>query len=144
MRWISGSLKRKLSTLLLLSVLVPLLALGLFAYNMAATTTEEKAKQAGTSILKQTSTNLAFIVHDVENMSLFLIGQKDVQQFLNSSKEDPIQQTKMIEFLSNLVYSKPYISDITIYPLHTNPPVSNATIFDTGLTGEDGRLLQDY
>ncbi|MFD0588818.1 sensor histidine kinase [Paenibacillus sp. GCM10027627] len=144
MRWIGGSLKRKLSTLLLLSVLIPLLALGLFAYNMAATTTEAKAKQTGTSILKQMSTNLEFIVSDVENMSLFLIGQKDVQLFLSSTDGDPVRQTKMIEFLSNLVYSKHYISDITIYPLNGYPPVSNATIFDTGLKGENDGEIFNY
>ncbi|MBH5320116.1 sensor histidine kinase [Paenibacillus sp. GSMTC-2017] len=144
MRWISSSLKRKLSTLLLFSVLIPLLALGLFAYNMAATTTEEKAKQSGTSILRQMSTNLEFIVHDVENMSLFMIGQKDIQKFLSSDDEDPVKQTQMIEFLSNLVYSKSYISDITIYPLNKYPPVSNATIFDTGLSGDDDERIQHY
>src|SRR4029453_2903316 len=112
MRWISSSLKRKLSFLLLLSVLIPLLALGLFPYNIASTATEEKAKQSGTSILRQTGTNLEFIVQDIENMSLFLIGQKDVQQYLSSSSENAVKQTQMIEFLSNLVFSKAYISDI--------------------------------
>lgn len=145
MRWISSSLKRKLSFLLLLSVLIPLLALGLFAYNMAATATEEKAKQSGTSILRQTGTNLEFIVQDIENMSLFLIGQKDVQQYLSSTSENAVKQTQMIEFLSNLVFSKAYISDITIYPLNPSHPVSNTTIFETGLaelTGQDVRHFQ--
>lgn len=145
MRWISSSLKRKLSTLLLLSVLVPLLALGLFAYNMAATTTEEKAKQAGTSLLRQVSTNLEFIVKDIENLSIFLIGQKDVQQYLSATGDDPIVQTRMIEFLSNLEFSKAYISDITIYPLQPSyPPLSNATIFDTGLTVELDERIHNH
>lgn len=147
MRWISSSLKRKLSFLLLLSVLIPLLALGLFAYNMAATATEEKAKQSGMSILRQTGTNLEFIVQDIENMSLFLIGQKDVQQYLSSSSENAVKQTQMIEFLSNLVFSKAYISDITIYPLSQSHPVSNTTIFSTGLTdltGQDAHNIQSH
>ncbi|MFX3636121.1 MAG: cache domain-containing protein, partial [Candidatus Pristimantibacillus sp.] len=145
MRWISSSLKRKLSFLLLLSVLIPLLAMGLFSYNMAATATEEKAKQSGTSILRQTSTNLEFIVQDIENMSLFLIGQKDIQQYLSGSGDNAVKQTQMIEFLSNLVFSKTYISDITIYPKNQMHPVSNTTIFDTGLpkvTGEDVSSFQ--
>ncbi|REK71520.1 cache domain-containing sensor histidine kinase [Paenibacillus paeoniae] len=140
MRWISSSLKRKLSVFLLLAVLIPLLALGLFAYHMAATATEEKAKQSGTGILRQMATNMEFIVQDAENLSLFLIGQKDVQHFLSGSGTDPVQQTKMIEFLSNLVYSKPYISDITIYPVHSSPPISNTTIFYTDLPGVDERI----
>lgn len=140
MRWISSSLKRKLSVFLLLAVLIPLLALGLFAYNMAATATEEKAKQSGTGILRQMATNMEFIVQDAENISLFLIGQKDVQQFLNGPGTDPVQQTKMIEFLSNLVYSKSYISDITIYPAHSSPAISNTTIFHTELSEADERI----
>ncbi|OBZ08577.1 sensor histidine kinase [Bacillus sp. FJAT-26390] len=144
MRWISSSLKRKLSFLLLLSVLIPLLALGLFAYNMAATATEEKAKQSGTSILRQTGTNLEFIVQDIENMSLFLIGQKDVQQYLSSTSENAVKQTQMIEFLSNLVFSKAYISDITIYPQNQSHPVSNTTIFETGLAELTGQDVQHY
>lgn len=143
MRWISSSLKRKLSVFLLLSVLIPLLALGLFAYHMAATATEEKAKESGSSILRQMATNMEFIVQDIENISLFLIGQKDVQHFLNGTGKDPVQQIKMIEFLSNLVYSKRYISDITIYPAHSSPPISNTTIFHTDLSGADERMEND-
>jgi len=144
MRWISSSLKRKLSFLLLLSVLIPLLALGLFAYNMAATATEEKAKQSGKSLLRQTGTNLEFIVQDIENMSLFLIGQKDVQQYLSSSGENAVKQTQMIEFLSNLVFSKSYISDITIYPQNQSHPVSNTTIFETGLSELTGQHIEQF
>ncbi len=144
MRWISSSLKRKLSTLLLLSVLVPLLALGLFAYQMAATTTEEKAKQTGASILRQVGTNLEFMAQDIENMSLFLIGQKEVQQFLSGPGDDAIEQTQMTELLSNLVYFKAYISDITIYPLNKSHPVSNATIFETDLPAVDEQKMKEY
>lgn len=144
MRWIGSSLKRKLSFLLLLSVLIPLLALGLFSYNMAATATEEKAKQSGTSILRQTSTNLEFIVQDIENMSLFLIGQKDIQQYLSSSGDNAVKQTQMIEFLSNLVFSKSYISDITIYPKKQSHPVSNTTIFESGLSKVTGQDVSSF
>ncbi|WP_042170583.1 cache domain-containing sensor histidine kinase [Paenibacillus gorillae] len=145
MRWISSSLKRKLSFLLLLSVLIPLLALGLFSYDMAATATEQKAKQSGLSILSQTATNLEFIVQDIENISIFIIGQKDIQQYLSNRGDDAVKQTQMIEFLSNLVFSKSYISDITIYPMYQSHLLSNTTIFKTelpALSGQDGQSFQ--
>ncbi|MFF2093702.1 sensor histidine kinase [Paenibacillus sp. NPDC058174] len=145
MRWIISSLKRKLSFLLLLSVLIPLLALGLFSYDMAATATEQKAKQSGLSILSQTATNLEFIVQDIENISIFIIGQKDIQQYLSNRGDDAVKQTQMIEFLSNLVFSKSYISDITIYPMYQSHLLSNTTIFKTKLptiSGQDGQSFQ--
>ncbi|CAM4124266.1 sensor histidine kinase [Paenibacillus alkaliterrae] len=131
--WLGRSLNRKLSFLLLVSILVPLLSLGYFSYTTASDVTEEKAKQAGMSILRQIDTNLEFVVKDIENMSLFLIGNKEVQQYLSNKGDDAVKQTQMIEFLSNLVYSKPYISDITIYPKYKSHPVSNTTILQSGL-----------
>jgi len=133
-RWIRRSLKNKLIFLLLVSILFPLLSLGFFSYITASNLTEEKTKQSGMGVLQQIDSNLEFIISDIENMSLFLIGSKDVQLYVNSSKADASkQQTRMIEFLSNLVFSKPYISDITIYPDNRAIPVSNTTIFETAL-----------
>lgn len=132
-RWLGRSLSRKLSFLLLTSILVPLLSLGYFSYTTASNVTEEKAKQSGTSILGQIETNLEFIVKDIENMSLFLIGNKEVQQYFSSKGDDAVKQTQMNDFLSNLVYSKPYISEITIYPQYKSNPVSNTTILQSGL-----------
>ena len=131
-RWISRSLSRKLSCLLLLSILVPLLSLGYFSYTTASNVTEENAKQSGLSILRQLDTNLDFIIKDIENMSLFLIGNKDMQQYLSTKGDHPVQQTQMNEFISNLVYSKPYISDITIYPEFKSNSISNTTILESG------------
>jgi two-component system, sensor histidine kinase YesM len=132
-RWLGRSLHRKLSFFLLISILVPMLLLGYFSFTMASNVTEENAKQSAMSILRQIDTNLEFIVQDAENMSLFLIGHKEVQQYLSSAEENAVKQTQMIEFLSNLVYSKKYISDITIYPKYIAHPVSNTTIFESGL-----------
>jgi len=144
MRWISSSLKRKLSLLVLLSIFVPLLVLGLFSYNMATMATEKRAKEAGMSILQQISANLEFIVRDIENMSLFLIGQKDIQQYLSGPGDNPLKQTQIIEFLSNFVYSKNYISDITIYPMNQTHPLANTTIFRSGLLEAAGKSEEEF
>jgi two-component system sensor histidine kinase YesM len=128
--WFRRSLKRKITFLLLISILLPLLSLGLFSYFIASDITEKKQKESGMSIMKQMASNLEFIMRDIENSSLFLIGNKDVQLYLNVSKEEAnMRQNRMTEFLSNLMYSKNYISDITIYPASEALPVSNTTIF---------------
>jgi two-component system sensor histidine kinase YesM len=110
------------------------LSLGYFSYTTASKLTEEKTKQSGMGSLRQIETNLEFIVKDIENMSLFLIGNKEVQQYLSNKGDNAVKQTQMIEFLSNLVYSKSYISDITIYPKYQSHPVSNTTILQSGLS----------
>ncbi|MFC5405290.1 cache domain-containing sensor histidine kinase [Cohnella soli] len=128
--WFRRSLKRKITFLLLVAILVPLLSLGLFSYYIASDLTEEKAKQSGISIMEQMGSNLEFFMRDIENSSIFLIGNKDVQQYLNASKEEAnLRENRMTEFLSNLMYSKSYVSDITVYPASEALPVSNTTIF---------------
>ncbi|CAM3212648.1 sensor histidine kinase [Paenibacillus lupini] len=128
--WFRRSLKRKITFLLLISILLPLLSLGLFSYFIASNITEEKVKASGMSIMRQMGSNLEFFMRDIENSSLFLIGNKDVQMYLNvSEKEANLRQNRMTEFLSNLMYSKNYVSDITIYPASQALPVSNTTIF---------------
>lgn len=128
--WFRRSLKRKITFLLLISILLPLLSLGLFSYFIASNITEEKEKESGMSIMRQMSSNVEFFMRDIENSSLFLLGNKDVQLYLNVSKEEAnMMQNRMTEFLSNLMYSKNYVSDITIYPASQALPVSNTTIF---------------
>lgn len=75
-RWFAKSLKRKLSLIILLAVVLPLLTMGIVSYRIATSVTEDKAKQAGMNTLKQITDKLDFVIQDVENMSIFLIGQK--------------------------------------------------------------------
>ncbi|WP_409342739.1 sensor histidine kinase [Paenibacillus sp. MBLB4367] len=131
--WVGKSLKRKLSFLLLGSILLPLLLLGFVSYRIAASVTEEKAKESGMNTLRQLETNLQFMIQDVENMSIFLIGQRDFQRYLNGDEPNAVNSTLLIAFLSNLVFSKNYISDITIFPKDGSAPLSNMTIFQSGL-----------
>lgn len=143
-RWLGKSLKRKLSVILLGAILVPLLSLGYVLYNVAALEAEAKAKQASTSILEQIRTNLEFILQDVEDMSIFLIGQEDIQRYLAKPQKDGYLQIKIMGFLSNLVFSKKYISNISIYPNNGNHSLSNTTIFKNGLiTPSENKLEQD-
>lgn len=135
-RWLASSLNRKLSFMLLGAILIPLLSLGVVSYRIAAIETEEKVKQSSMSILRQIDANLEFIVQDVENMSVFLIGQEDIQKYLSNPDRGGHMQTVIMGFLSNLVFSKKYIANITVYPSNGNHPLSNTTIFRTTLSDD--------
>jgi two-component system, sensor histidine kinase YesM len=129
--WLTSSLRRKLTFIMLISTLVPLLTLGAFTYSISSKITEEKIKQSGISTLKQMEGNLRFIVSDVENISISLIGQLDIQAFLSHPDENEILRSTIQGFMSNLVSSKSYISNITIYPHDTAAYLSTATIYQS-------------
>ncbi|MGP3786399.1 hypothetical protein [Paenibacillus sp. 1A_MP2] len=90
-RWLTSSLQRKLSVVVTASMIVPLLALGLFAFLISSRITEQKTKLSGMDTLKQVEANLRYMLQDVETLSIFLIGERDIQQYL-SSNEDDVQE----------------------------------------------------
>src|SRR5699024_5307875 len=57
-------------------------------------------------------------------MSVFLIGNRDVQDYMENDSSSPRQRSNITGFLSNLAYSKRYISNITLYPASDNPDLS--------------------
>ncbi|MEW9702041.1 sensor histidine kinase [Paenibacillus sp. SI8] len=132
-RWFAKSLKRKLSLLILLAVVLPLLSTGVVSYRIATSVTEEKAKQAGMNTLKQMTDKLDFIIQDVEMMSIFLIGQKDIQTYLTSVEGDVNSYSQIVGTLWNLSYAKKYISNMTITPRNGNPVLYTTTITSSGL-----------
>ena len=133
-RWFVKSLNHKLSMLILLAVMVPLLFLGIFTYQFAANVTQEKTKESGQNILRQLETNLEFITQDVESMSISLIGQKTIQDYLMSTETNIEAQSEAIAFLNAMAASKPYISDITIFPQNTAIHyISSTTIVKSGI-----------
>ncbi|TVY03017.1 cache domain-containing sensor histidine kinase [Cohnella terricola] len=143
-RWLANSLKRKLTLLLLFAILLPLLFAGVVSYQMAASVTEEKAKQSGMNTLNQIKDKIEFVVQDVENMSIFLIGEKDIQLYLNNEREDIARYSLIIGTLTNLAFSKKYISNITIKPKNGNPELSNSTILQSGLPPLLEKIKMDY
>lgn len=133
MLWFERSLHRKLSFILVAATMIPIILLGCVAYYTSSTITEEKAKLTGINTLHQVNAIMETMVQDVENMSVFLIGQQEVQQYLTRSKTTALEYTRMVGFLTNLGFSKPYISDIRIVPLNGNPELSNITVSQTDL-----------
>ncbi|MFD0696114.1 sensor histidine kinase [Paenibacillus sp. GCM10027628] len=132
-RWFAKSLKRKLSLLIIFAVVLPLLSTGIVSYRIATSITEEKAKQAGMNTLKQITDKLDFVTQDVENTSIFLIGQKDIQAYLANQEGDVNSYSQIVGTLWNLSYSKKYMSNITITPKNGNPVLSTTTITSSGL-----------
>ncbi len=143
-RWLAKSLKRKLTLLLVFAILVPMLITGIVSYRIAASVTEEKAKQSGMNTLKQVKDKLEFVIQDVENMSIFLIGEKDIQLYLDNKTEDVTRYSLIIGTLTNLAFSKKYISNITIKPLDGKPELSNSTILESGLPPLLEQFKMDY
>ena len=115
-RWFGQSLKHKLSVLLLISIFLPLLLFGFFSYSIASDITEEKTKQSEMNALRQMSTNLDFMIKDIENTAIQLIGHDDIQEYLQSDQPNVTLQTSVISTLLDLSSLKPYIFNISIVP----------------------------
>jgi two-component system sensor histidine kinase YesM len=118
---------------MLVTSLIPLLFLGGFAFSISSKITEEKTEQAGIDTLRQMDGNLRFIIKDVESMSIFLMGQRDIQQYLSGPEDDVSARTRILGFMANLRSSKEYISNITIYPANSFDPMSTVNLYESDL-----------
>ncbi|TBL75739.1 sensor histidine kinase [Paenibacillus thalictri] len=129
-KWLGYSLQRKLSLIMLVTTLIPLLFLGTFAFTTSSRITGEKAQQDGLDTLAQMDAKFQFILKDVENMSLFLIGQREIQAYMSKPDDNFETQSRILGLMTNLMYSKNYVSSITIYP-PSGSPMSTSTIYST-------------
>lgn len=126
-KWFRSSLKNQLIVFILIVVLIPICLLGFFSYYTTIQISKERAVISGESSLKQLQDSLNFIVNDVENMSVFLIGNQAVQEYLKIEGDLIYQQREIYGFLSNLAFSKKYIDNILILPMNGNPNISTIT-----------------
>ncbi len=133
MQWMNSSLRVKLSIIMLISTMVPLLSFGAFTYIISSNVTEAKLKQSSIDTLGQMESKLEFVLNDIENMSIFLIGQSDIQKFLKTPQEDKQARTRILNAMANLASSKPYISNIVLYPNSQEAPLSTSTIYESDL-----------
>jgi len=131
--WFKQSLKSKLSLLILVAVITPLLATGVVSYRIASNLTEKIEKESGMNTLRQVSDKLDFLIRDVETMSVFVIGQKDIQSYLDRGETDYALYAQNVAFLMNLASSKTYISNITITSSRGYPALYNTTVIHSGL-----------
>lgn len=132
-KWIQSSLQRKLSVIMLLSTLLPLLSLGGFTYYISSKITQEKLIQSGRDALAKMDANLKFMVNDIENTSIFLIGQEDIQFFLRSPERNELLHRKILNLIDSLVVSKDYLSNITIHIFNSNAFLSQTRVYESAL-----------
>ncbi|MFJ2042093.1 sensor histidine kinase [Paenibacillus taichungensis] len=130
-RWLTSSLQRKLSVVVTASMIVPLLALGLFAFLISSRITEQKTKLSGMDTLKQVEANLRYMLQDAETLSIFLIGERDIQQYLSSDEDDVQERVDILGRMTNLAASKKYIANIAIYPERFDAALSTATWYES-------------
>ncbi|MBW5444447.1 HAMP domain-containing protein [Cohnella sp. CFH 77786] len=141
MRWIAASLQRKLSLLMLVSTLLPLSLLGVFTYAMSTDITEQKLEQSSIDTMGQMQRKLRFVISDVESLSILLTGQSDIQLYLSTTAVSEQAKTRILSFMGDLISSKNYISNITIYPRRFNPVLSTTNIYESTL-GEQVDIAQ--
>ncbi|WP_368901035.1 sensor histidine kinase [Oceanobacillus oncorhynchi] len=127
-KWFRRSLKNQLIVFILSVVLIPTSLLGLFSYFTTVQVSKERAAISGESSIDQLQDALEFIINDVENMSVFLIGNQSVQDYLNQEGSLVAQQRDIYGFLSNLAFPKHYIEKITIIPQNGNSNISTTLI----------------
>lgn len=118
---------------MLVAAIIPLLLLGGLSFVLSSRITESNAKRAGIDTLRQIEGNVSFMLQDVENISIFLIGLSDVQTWLSGNTENETMRTRILGVTSTLVSSKRYIADITIYPKNSLSVVSTANIYQSEL-----------
>lgn len=123
-KWLQRSLKNQLVLFISLAVMIPVGIFGIISYTSAVQVSKERANISGESSLSQLQNSLDFIVDDMLSMSVFLIGNRDVQAYMEDDSSTPRQKSNIAGFLSNLAYSKQYISNITLYPNSANPDIS--------------------
>lgn len=93
--------------------------------------------------MRQMNTNLDFMIKDVENTAIQLIGHDDIQEYLQSDQPNVTLQASVISTLIDLSSLKPYIFNISIVPDHQDlRTISAVPIVQSEL---DVRLIpEDY
>ncbi|WP_010271598.1 sensor histidine kinase [Paenibacillus senegalensis] len=133
LRFFKKSLQGKVSILTLLASLIPLLLLGVFSYVLSVNITEQKSKQMGMDTLSRIKEGLQFIIHDVESMSIFVSGQQEIQKYISGFDANPENRPEILGMMMNLIHSKDYISNISIYSKNRINPLHSTSIYESGL-----------
>ena len=131
-KWLRKSLKNQLVIFMLVTVLIPIGLLGVLSYFITTHLSKERATISGESSIQQLQNTLEFIINDVGNMSIFLIGNQEVQEYLQKEENVLYGRRDIYGFLSNLVLSKKYIDNVLIEPLNGNQNISTDSVIGMG------------
>lgn len=100
-------------------IVIVLVVLGIISYRWTKGIIELRVSESTVETLKQIDKNLHSMVGDAQDISLFIISNRNVRNYLNLNKNDTnnINNTLLYlnEDLANLGNSKSYISTINIY-----------------------------
>lgn len=55
-----------------------------------------KTKLSGMDTLKQVEANLRYMLQDAENLSIFLIGERDIQQYLSHNEDHELDRVDIL------------------------------------------------
>lgn len=139
-RLVSHSLQRKLSIMMIISTMIPLLFLGVFSYVTSSRMTERMTKQTGTDTLRRIHESLRVIAQDVQDMSIFLTGDNDVQQYMRGFDFDAPERSRILAMTMNLIQSKDYISNISLYSQNKLMPLQTNSVYYSELSS----MLADW
>lgn len=111
------------------SVIVIIIAIvGAISYNWTKEIIEIRVSESTVETLKQIDKNLYSMVGDAQDLSLFIISNRNIRNYLKLNKNESTKINNTLPYLNedlaNLANSKSYISAINIY-------VDNGLSFET-------------
>lgn len=116
-------LKTKLMLLFLLIAVIPLAVLGIFSIRKASSEIQTKANEIILENLSQINYSLNYFVEDIEQLSMYLYSNKDIQEILSkpaarSVEEKDRDQQTVAAILNSFLGFKSW--DIQLYVLGEN------------------------
>lgn len=116
-------LKTKLMLLFLLIAVTPLAVLGIFSYQKASSEIQTKANEIILENLSQINHSLNYFVEDIEQLSMYLYSNKEIQDILSkpasrSAEEKYRDQQTVAAILNSFLGFKSW--DIQLYVLGEN------------------------
>ncbi|MFB5763928.1 cache domain-containing sensor histidine kinase [Paenibacillus medicaginis] len=85
-------LRTKLMLLFLLIAVIPLAVLGIFSYNKASSEIQTKAYEIILENLSQVNYSLNYFVQDIEQLSMYLYGNEEIQSILAKSASRSVSE----------------------------------------------------
>src|SRR5699024_6999659 len=96
--WLARSLKNQLILFISLTVIIPVIIFGTISYASAVKVSKDRANISGESSLSQLQNAFDFMIEDVLSISVFLIGNRDVQDYMENDTSTPRQKSNIAGF----------------------------------------------
>jgi len=132
--WIGQSLQRKLTVIMILSTIFPILLLGIYSFRISIQGYNQNITQTGNDILNQMEASLSYQLQDIERTSIFLIGLQEIQKYASAENPTGEQQAIVLSVLTNLVSSKNHIFEISIYTKNSPVVLTTSSLYSSDLS----------